>query len=57
VKQGYQEGPDTCERGETQSDEHLLQCALAPPGCTIDDLVLVNENAVSVATHWFKKNI
>lgn len=31
------EGPDVCESDEIQSDEYLLQYALAPAGCTIDD--------------------
>jgi len=46
VKWGYQEGPDTCECGERQSDEHLIKCALAPPGCTSDNLAVANENAI-----------
>jgi len=57
VKRGYQEGPDTCECGESQSDEHLIQCILALPGCTTDDLAFANENAITVATHWLKQNI
>lgn len=29
-----------------QSDEHLIKCALAPPGCTTDDFAIANENAM-----------
>jgi len=57
VKWGYQEGPDTCEYGERQSDEHQIKCALAPPGCTTDNLAIANENALSIATYWLKQNI
>lgn len=44
VKWGYQKELDIlCECGEDQLDEHLLQCTLAPSGCTTDDLALANE--------------
>jgi len=57
-KWGYQKESDIlCEYGEDQSDDHLLQCTLAPPGCTTDDLVLANEKAISIATHRLKQNI
>ncbi|KAL4098793.1 hypothetical protein QTP88_023329 [Uroleucon formosanum] len=57
-KWGYQKESDIlCECGEDQSDDHLLQCTLAPPGCTTDDLALANEKAISIATHWLKQNI
>jgi hypothetical protein len=57
-KWGYQKESDIlCECGEDQSDDHLLQCTLAPPGCTTDDLALANEKAISTATHWLKQNI
>lgn len=54
IKWGYHEGPDTCECGKRQSDEHLIKCALATPGCTINDLVIANVNAISIATYWLK---
>jgi len=54
VKWGYHEGPDTCEFGKRQSDEHLIKCAIATPGCTTDDLAIANENAISIATYWLK---
>jgi len=57
VKWGYQEGPDTRECGESQSDEHLIKCVIAPPGCTTDNLALTNENYISIATHWPKQNV
>jgi len=57
-KWGYQKESDIlCECGEDQSDDHLIQCTLAPPGCTTDDLALANEKAISIATHWLKQNI
>jgi hypothetical protein len=37
-----------------QSDENLIKC---PVGCTIDNLALANENALSIAIHWPKQNI
>jgi len=50
--------PDILHKcGEDQSDDHLLQCALAPPGCTTNNLALANEKAISIATHWLKQNI
>jgi len=55
VKWGYQEGSDTCECGESQSDEHIIKCV--PPLALTDDLAHVNENAISIATHWLKQNI
>lgn len=50
VKSGYQDGPNTCESSESRSDENL-QCALILSGCIIDNLALVSENAISLATY------
>ncbi|VVC36419.1 Hypothetical protein CINCED_3A018023 [Cinara cedri] len=58
MKWGYQKELDIlCECGEDQSNDHLLQCTLAPPGCTTDDLALANEKAISITIHWLKQNI
>jgi len=58
MKWRYQNEPDIlCECSEDQSDDYLLQCMLAPPGCTTNDLTLANEKTISIATHWLKQNI
>jgi len=58
MKWGYQKELDIlCECGEDQSDDHLLQCTLVPPGCTTDDLALANEKAILITIHWLKQNI
>lgn len=55
---GYQEGIGMCECDEVQSNEHLLQCVLAPTGYTIDDLAIANKRRlISIAIFWLKQNI
>jgi len=43
-----------CECGETQTNEHLLSCSLAP-ACTAEDLAVPLPTALDCATYWSDK--
>jgi hypothetical protein len=50
MKWRYQKELDILyECSEDQSDYHLLQCILAPPRCSTNDLALANEKAIVMA--------
>jgi len=58
MKWGYQKEPDIlCECGEDKSDDHLLQCTLAPPRCKAYESTVANEKSIAIATRWLKQNI
>lgn len=46
---------DSCECGAVQGEDHLLSCPNLPNMCTIEDLTLANDKAITVAEYWRKK--
>ena len=52
VKWGYQEGPDSCGCGQTQTMQHLLVCPQLSRSTTPDDLASANHTGLQCAKHW-----
>jgi hypothetical protein len=46
------DGNTLCECGEIQDPEHLLTCEMLPVTCALEDVILANDKAVTVATYW-----
>ena len=42
----------SCDCGEIQTDEHLLNCRNMPVRCDAEDLMMVTDNAVAAAVFW-----
>ena len=50
---GYLEGDDvSCDCGEEQDDTHLLVCPRMQTSCNMNDLMMANDKAISVAAYW-----